>query len=124
MTQCGDCGFTESELSSAVQTLKDWFKQQKIEYGLCAVRVDGEVSRSLLAATPQPDDGGRYLALVCDYNVYDDMGADKVGYYPDAVFVLKQQSDGSWTLPQTPGEEAALQPLVCPLELHRAFALQ
>lgn len=111
-----DGGCSEAQILAAVDALKDFFKLQKIEYGLCAVRYDEETSRRLLARTPQPDDGGCLLALTADYNVYDDMGEDKAGYYPDAVFVLRLQPDGSWTLPQTKREAETLAALVCPLE--------
>ncbi len=110
----GGCG--EAQALAAVDALKDWFKQQTIEYGLCAVRFDERASRRLLAQTPQPDDGSLLFALTADYNVYGDTGEDRTGYYPDAVFVLNRQPDGSWALPQTKQETQALLPLVCALE--------
>ena len=105
-----------AQARAAADALKELFKSQEISYGLCAVRYDEETSRRLLAQTPQPEDGGCYLALVCDYNVYDDTGEDKAGYYPDAVFVLRRQADGSWTLPASRRESELLSPLVCSLE--------
>ena len=112
-----DGGCSEAQVLAAVDALKDFFKLQKIEYGLCAVRFDETASQEILSQTPQPE-SGRYLALLADYNVYDDMGADKAGYYPNAVFVLRQQPDGSWAFPVTQSESDLLSPLVCPLEQH------
>lgn len=115
----GNSAWTPDEVESAAAFLKDYFVAQKIEYGLCAVRFSEDTSDRLLQAVPAPQ-SGRYLALQCDYNVYDDLGADKKGYYPDAVFVLQQSADGVWSLPD--GSNPALAALVCPLEQHSCFA--
>ncbi len=106
--------WTPDEVESAAAFLKDYFVGQKIEYGLCAVRFCETDSDRLLQNVASPA-GTRLLALTCDYNVYDDMGADKKGYYPDAVFVLQQSADGAWSLP---AGDPALQAVVCPLEKH------
>ena len=109
-----ESAWTQDEVESAADALKDFFASQKIEYGLCAVRFSEDTSDLLLQNVTAPA-GTRYLALRCDYNVYDDLGADKQGYYPDAVFVLQQTADGKWSLP---AGDPALQAIVCPLEKH------
>lgn len=122
VTPTEDSAFTAEEIGAAVDALKANFKLQKVEYGLCAVRFDEATSRRILAKIPQPDDGGCYLALLCDYNVFDDTeGAEKKGYYPNAVFILRQQPNGTWEFPHTAAELPLLQPLVCPLQ--RLFVL-
>ena len=108
--------WTPDEVESAAAFLKDYFVGQKIEYGLCAVRFDETASRRIVARLPQQESGERYLALLCDYNVYDDTeSGDKQGYYPDAVFVLQQSADGKWSLP---AGDPAIEAIVCPLEQH------
>ena len=108
--------WTPDEVESAAAFLKDYFVGQKIEYGLCAVRFDETASRRIVARLPQQESGERYLALLCDYNVYDDTeSGDKQGYYPDAVFVLQQSADGKWSLP---AGDPAIEAIVCPLEKH------
>lgn len=117
VTPAADSAFTADEISAAADALKAAFKQQKIEYGLCAVRFDEAASRRILAQVPPPEDGGRRLALLCDCNVYDDTEAgDKKGYYPNAVFILRQQPDGTWVFPYAAAELPLLQPLVSPLQ--------
>ena len=116
IVQSDETACTQAQVLAAVETVKALFKAQNIEYGLCAVRFNESDSRRILEQTPQPDGSGRYLALLADYNVYDDTDADKAGYYPNAVFVLREQADGSWTLPQTAQEEEAFSPFVCTLE--------
>ena len=112
-----DSAYTSEEVAAAVNVLKESFKLQKIEYGLCAVRFREADSDRLLQAISAPQ-GTRYLALRCDYNIYDDTeSGDKQGYYPNAVFVLQQSADGKWSLPA--GGDPALQAVVCPLEQHR-----
>ena len=118
VTRLSDSAFTAAEIDAAANALKERFKLQKITYGLCGVRFDEAASRRLLAQVPAPDDGGRYLALLCDYNVFEDAGADKKGYYPDAVFILRQTPDGAWTFPAESAEQTLLRPLVCPLQQH------
>jgi len=99
VTQMKDSAFTAEEITAAVNLFKAHFKQQKIEYGLCAVRFDEAASRRMLSRLPQPESGERYLALLCDYNVYDDTeSGDKKGYYANAVFLLQEEADGSWQL--------------------------
>lgn len=111
-----DSAYTSEEVAAAVNVLKESFKLQKIEYGLCAVRFDETASRRIVARLPQQESGERYLALLCDYNVYDDTeSGDKQGYYPDAVFVLQQSADGKWSLPDG---DPAIEAVVCPLEQH------
>ena len=110
----GNSAWTPDEVESAAAFLKDYFVGQKIEYGLCAVRFCETDSDRLLQNVASPA-GARLLALTCDYNVYDDMGADKKGYYPDAVFVLQQSADGKWSLP---AGDPAIEAVVCPLEQH------
>lgn len=108
--------WTPDEVESAAAFLKDYFVGQKIEYGLCAVRFDETASRRIVARLPQQESGERYLALLCDYNVYDDTeSGDKQGYYPNAVFVLQQSADGKWSLP---AGDPAIEAIVCPLEKH------
>ena len=112
-----DSAWTQNDVQSAADYLKHFFAAQKIEYGLCAVRFREADSDRLLQAISAPQ-GTRYLALRCDYNVYDDTeSGDKQGYYPNAVFVLQQSADGKWSLPA--GGDPALQAVVCPLEQHR-----
>lgn len=118
VTRLADSAFTAAEIDAAADALKEQFRLQKIEYGLCGVRFDEAASRRLLAGVPQPENGGRYLALLCDYNVYADAGADKKGYYPGAVFILRQQPDGTWAFPASAAERTLLRPLVCPLQQH------
>ena len=108
--------WTPDEVAAAVDWLKDFFTSQKIEYGLCAVHFDETASRRIVARLPQQERGERYLALLCDYNVYDDTeSGDKQGYYPNAVFVLQQSADGKWSLP---AGDPAIEAIVCPLEKH------
>ena len=116
VTQTENSAFSDAEIGAAVDTLKTAFKLQKIEYGLCAVRYDEAESQRILAKIPQPKDGGRYLALLCDYNIYEYLGADQKGYYPNAVFILRQAPDRTWAFPHTGAEQVLLQPLVCPLQ--------
>lgn len=115
VTPAEDSAFTAEEINAAVDALKESFKLQKVEYGLCAVRFDETASRRILARLPQPENGERYLALLCDYNVYDDTEAgDKQGYYPNAVFLLQEGTDAAWRVAHT----AAAKALVCPLQQH------
>ncbi len=106
--------WTADDVAAAVDWLKDFFMSRKIEYGLCAVRFCETDADRLLQNVTAPADT-RLLALTCDYNVYDDMGEDKTGYYPDAVFVLQQSADGAWSLP---AGDPAIEAIVCPLEKH------
>lgn len=110
-----DSAYTSEEVAAAVNVLKESFKLQKIEYGLCAVRFDETASRRIVARLPQQESGERYLALLCDYNVYDDTeSGDKQGYYPNAVFLLQAGTDCIWRV----SHAAAAKALVCPLQQH------
>ena len=110
-----DSAYTSEEVAAAVNVLKESFKLQKTEYGLCAVRFDETASRRIVARLPQQESGERYLALLCDYNVYDDTeSGDKQGYYPNAVFLLQAGTDCIWRV----SHAAAAKALVCPLQQH------
>ena len=112
VTQTKDSAFTADEIDGAIDAFKAGFKLQKIEYGLCAVRFDEAASRRISAQLPQPESGGRYLAMTCDYNVYDDTEAgDRKGYYPNAVFILEQEPDGTWRFPYAGAQQALASPL-------------
>ena len=116
LTQTDDSSVSALEIETAADAIKAFFKQQQIAYALCAVHFDEAASRRILAKAAQPEDAGRCLALLCDYNVFADTGADKRGYYPNAVFILCRQPDGTWRFPQTGTEQTLLRPLVCPLQ--------
>lgn len=93
--------YTESEINSAVNCVKATFKERDNNINLLSVSFDEEESNAFLDGYHATEKFGKknVIVLLCDYTVYDSLGAYSKGTYENWAMILTRESgDKPWTV--------------------------
>ena len=93
--------YTETEINSDVNCVKETFKERDNNINLLSVSFDEEESNAFLDGYHAAEKFGKknVIVLLCDYTVYDSPGAYSKGTYENWAMILTRESgDKPWTV--------------------------
>lgn len=98
--------YSDADISSAIDCIKEYFKQQKNDVGLCSIAFDeGSISELLKDKRNfSKYEQGNVIAILCSYNIYEGSDyADKIGYHENqAIFLGRETATDNWLLLNEP----------------------
>lgn len=99
VTREKDSPYTQSDIDSAVEVVKQDFKQKPQQVSLAKIKFDEKRCVELRDSCESAKEYEKsdVIVLLCDYNVYEDYAAWTAGYYENWNMILaRESSDDPW----------------------------
>lgn len=90
-----DCIYSDEDINKAIETVKDYFKEQKDNVGLCSLKFSESDSEKSLKKNKAVKKYKKENVIVvfCSFNIYESCEYGEYGYYENRAMILARDTD-------------------------------